>query len=230
MKRLIIILIFVFMSLGYQYDHKARWTINPTNYTLWIRFCESVENISFEKTDLVPGDPLEGQEINFENIIQTVFDDFNNIDGSYLRLAFFPDDPLNPGDPVPGDNQYTYDAGLRRQIDVCVDSSSNPFLGGHAKSNINGKGERTYCKITLIESVKESVKNFVQTLTHELGHCLGLDHPQETRHAIMSYHYDREENMRLMIDDKMGIISIYPQPGLDLEENSTLGLSCSFKE
>jgi hypothetical protein len=216
--------------MGFTYDQRGRWKIGPQSPTLWVEFCDQLKEIGFESQAVVPGDVLEGQTLSFDSIIQSIFDDFNGVANSYLRLARYPDDFRNPPDPAPGDDPFTIEGSEFRIIDVCIDQSSNPFLSGHAKADFNRHGDRIYCKIVLIESVKESVKSFVQTLTHELGHCLGLGHPQETKHAIMSYHFDRESNMRLMIDDKMGLTELYKGDGVNIDEKNTFGLSCGFKQ
>jgi hypothetical protein len=36
------------------------------------------------------------------------------------------------------------------------------------------------CKIVLTDKAYESARVYVGLVTHELGHCVGLEHPQET--------------------------------------------------
>ncbi|MBK9294852.1 MAG: matrixin family metalloprotease [Oligoflexia bacterium] len=57
------------------------------------------------------------------------------------------------------------------------------------------------CRVVLNASLKSTAKQLVGVMTHEMGHCLGLDHPQDTVNAIMSYFRD-ENAIRLNTDDK----------------------------
>lgn len=227
MKRLIFWLIFAFASSGFQVLMEATWEVNENDPTVWIKFCDDIQNQSFSESDLPSDDPLKGQAVAFNDVAQSIINDFNDVGASYLRLAMYPDDPDSPGTPATGDSTFTKAKANIRTISICIESSNNPFEGGHAKPEFED-GEYVGCSIVMAKSVKNKISDFISTLTHEVGHCAGLDHPQETVHAIMSYFHDRDK-IRLMVDDKMGLVHLYPKDGYDLDEDPTFGLSCSFK-
>ena len=52
---------------------------------------------------------------------------------------------------------------------------------------------------------------FMQSMTHELGHCAGLGHPNSNYEAIMSYSNNGKVD-RLGLDDMAGLTSLYPDP------------------
>lgn len=224
MKKTILLLSILLLS-GFKLLSSARWDIDKNDPTLWIKFCDDLYELDFDEDDLPSGDELRGQNLTFETVRDSIIDDFNNTATSYLRLAVYPDDPDSPPAPEPGDTAFTRSLAKKRTIDVCIQSSSNPFQGGHAQP-FTENGELYDCHIVLAKVVKKDVSDFISTLTHEIGHCVGLTHPQETRHAIMSY-YHEPDKIRLQMDDKMGISYLFPHPDYDLEENPTLGFSCS---
>lgn len=228
MKRFILITIFLFAASGYQRLSDSNWMISESEPTIWIKFCDTMKDQNFSDSDLPDGDELRGQSLTFDSVIQSVLDDFNNVKASYLRLAVYPDDPNSPGTPVTGDSTFTIAKGELRTIEVCIESSSNPFQGGHALPEIES-GKLIGCEIVLTKSVNNEVDSFISTLTHEIGHCVGFDHAHDTVHSIMSYHHKADE-IRLMIDDKIGLVHMFPMGGYDLDESPNFGLSCSFKE
>lgn len=227
MKKLVFWTLFAFLSSGFQVLMEATWEINEEDPTVWIKFCDEIKDQSFRMSELPTDDPLRSTSVTFDNVSQSVIDDFNVVGASFLRLALYPDDPDNPGTPAAGDSTFTKAKAAIRTMNICIESSNNPFEGGHASPEFED-GEYVGCTIVMAKSVKDDITSFISTLTHEIGHCAGLDHPQETVHAIMSYFHDPEE-IRLMIDDKMGLVHLYPKDGYDLDEDPTFGLSCSFK-
>ena len=152
--------------------------------------------------------------------MQSVINDYNSIGSSFIRLAVYPADPSSPGAPAPGDSAFTNALGTVRTIDVCF--SHQTFTGGLTVQKYDGN-RVVGCNIKISDASSSNAKALTKTLTHELGHCLGLAHPQETTHSVMSYFSDA---IRLQIDDKMGLTYLYPSSG-SAKENATLGLACA---
>lgn len=226
--KIINLLFFVAITSGFALLGSAKWGISTSEPTLWIKSCASLKAHTWTTNNLEKNDAQLSSITSptYDQVLQSVIDDYNNINKSHIRLAKYPDDPNNPGAPAAGDSVFTIAKGNVRTIDVCF-SDSGPTTSGHAQQKIEGKTV-TGCEIEISDKNKDDLQKFTGTLTHELGHCLGLDHPQETTNAIMSY-FSPEKEIRLMIDDKMGLIYLYPIAGVDVKEENTLGLSCSKK-
>lgn len=199
------------------------WSISVADPTLWIRSCRS---LTFASANFPAGDPLDpnvtGSVPTYTAALNSVLNDFNSVPGSFLRLALYPADPNNPGAPATEDSPFTPLAAETRTIDLCF--ADQTFTAGHAKPKWNGDGKVIGCKIELNTKEVSAAEDFVAVLTHEIGHCLGFDHPQETDDSIMSYFSDA---IRLQSDDKMGLTFLYPQEAAFGRERPSLGLSCS---
>lgn len=229
MNRLITILLFSFIIMGYRRDSDDLWKVKDSSPTIWLKFCNEIQDQDFKRKEAPSGDDVRDyDDASFENVIQTVVDDFNNVSTSYIRLALYPDDPDDPGDPEEGDTRFTRKKAKERTIDICIQSSGSVFEGGHALPDFEDD-IRVACEIVLSKTLNDDLVPFVQTLTHEIGHCLGLTHPQSTKHSVMSY-FNARTDMRLQIHDKIGLSHLYPHKDFNLKENNTFGLSCGFAE
>lgn len=203
------VLILAILTTGFRlFPGEARWTASPADPVIWVRFCERPE---FERNNLPEGDPLHGQNMTFNTLSQSVRDDFSSVQTTFIELR---DTSVDAG----------FDPARDRVIDVCF--SGGLFLAaGFALRKTTGKTV-TGCEVKLSEKLKTSASAFVATLTHELGHCMGLDHTQDLSYAIMSYF--REPGLvRLQVDDKMGLTYMYPTDPEYGREAMTLGLSCN---
>ncbi|MGE3759099.1 MAG: matrixin family metalloprotease, partial [Pseudobdellovibrionaceae bacterium] len=99
--------------------------------------------------------------------------------------------------------------------------------GGYAKPAFVGKSIDK-CEIEALEKHSKKAKFLTHLLTHEIGHCFGLMHPQEGTHSVMSYFAG--QFARLQNDDYAGITYRYPDVEDYAKEESTLGLTgCSPK-
>lgn len=226
MKRLITILMFTFIIMGYRRDSDNYWSIKESSPTIWLKFCSDIEDQDFDRGDASKDDDIRDyDEATFDNVIQTIIDDFNDVETSYLRLAVYPEDTDDPDDDS-DDTLFSKSKAKERTIDICIQSSSNPFEGGHALPESEEK-VRIGCEIVLSKELEDDLNPFIQTLTHEIGHCIGLAHPQSTRNSIMSY-FNSATNIRLQIHDKIGITHMYSNSDFETDENNTFGLSCTF--
>jgi hypothetical protein len=155
-------------------------------------------------------DPLHGTSLTFDNVLTSIRNDYNNVPTTFINLK---DTDVDAG----------YNAATDRTINVCFASMFGASgLTNQLISNQNVSG----CTVRLDPSLKSNASRFISVLTHELGHCMGLDHPQELTHAIMSY-YAEPGTIRLQIDDKIGLTYLYPTDPSYGDEKPTLGLSCN---
>lgn len=218
----------LFSVLGFRVMD-IKWDISTSDPTLWIKLCEEqssnslpIEN-DFNGTD----DPLAGvNTLTLNQVIQSVIDDYNNVPTSFVRLAFYPADPNNPGQPAQGDSVFTIEKAKKRTIDICF-GNLDPragLSGGYALPKVEGL-QMVGCEIRARESAIEKAKGLTHLLAHEVGHCLGLMHPQEGVNAIMSYFTPERRRQRLQGDDMSGLTFMYPSEASYAVESATLGLS-----
>jgi hypothetical protein len=163
------------------------------------------------ENNLPSEDPLAGSAtVTIDSLMASIFNDYNAIAAAYVTLA------------GQSDSDYATNS-IDRVIEIREGTPSGLFSGGEAKQLTNGREVRG-CIIYLKPEMFQKARDFVRTVTHEIGHCLGLDHPQEITRSIMSYF--QESEYRLQDDDKMGITYLYPQDAAAARESANLGLSC----
>lgn len=143
-------------------------------------------------------------------------EDYNSINESYLNLV------------DSNDSDYSIDNSLNKKINISFAGSGGATVG-HAQM-IYENEKVVGCEISLERDLLDSAKALVATLTHEIGHCLGLDHSQESVNSIMSYYSDSESIYRLQIDDRMGITYLFAKNLSKVSEVNTYGLSCGIKK
>lgn len=142
-------------------------------------------------------------------LIQEAMDQWNQIRGSYLRLVL-----------------QTTASELSTQKDdkvnnIVVLKTNNASEAAHASPNVDRATDIIIdCDIT-INDVKTTALSFLETVTHELGHCVGLGHPHSNYGAIMSYSRGGR-SYRLSADDKAGTIFLYPDPNYVSDEPNEL--------
>lgn len=155
-----------------------------------------------------------GSTLTESQLLDSVLSDYNNIQSSFLTLVTDADSDFG-------------NYGLNHQIIIRKGSAAG-LSSGEAKPKFSG-GFIVSCEISITESAYKDTKRFLLLLAHEIGHCLGLEHPQETVNAVMSY-FHKDDIYRLAIDDKMGVVHLYPEDPSYAKEVPTYGLSCSRKE
>lgn len=208
------------MMLGFRvYNRDHRWGIfngSDTERKLFIQVEQELLDRDIPndiETDLYIGSSSE--TVQMDLLINSVLQNFNDIAASYLILGKISDSD--------------YDASLHEERIIKISLGS---AGGTSSGEAERKLENDRvvgCTIRIQEDDHtDSTKSMVRVLTHEMGHCIGLQHPQDTTHAIMSY-YTKGDSIRLLLDDLMGVIYLFPiDPGA-AEEEPSYGLSCSQK-
>jgi hypothetical protein len=154
---------------------------------------------------------------DFDELLEVIMDEYNDIEGAFVELV---DSEL--------DDEFDEDDHENRIIKICFGGTSSAASGGQAQIITGSSGEWTGCKITLGEASKETASYLKKIILHEIGHCLGLDHVQDSRKSIMSY-FAEGRVTKLQADDKMGIAYLYPDNKGRSSESTTLGLSCATR-
>jgi len=203
-----------FVSLGFRvFPGGVVWEI--TNGTaaetkVFVSYPSASSNLS---NDLPAGDILAGTGlVTVAQLMDSIFDDYNNVDASFITLV----------DTADTDYNATTSADFLIEIEF---GNSTGGSSGEAQTEVED-GDIIGCKIIMDTDTVTDAAAFTRTMTHELGHCLGLTHPQETTDAVMSYYSD-SDIVRLQIDDKMGVVFLYPSDASAAEEQATFGLGCS---
>ena len=210
-KGIFILLPFIF-SFRIFLNHNP-WKIhNGTEESrkIFVQFTNGTDTIDNDLSGSDPASSL-GNTVTVAQLMQTIFDDVNNIDAAYVNLVNVSDTDY---DSSKGD----------RLIKVTFDGASGTS-SGEAEFEYGSDKKFKGCTISGKKDLLKKASDFVATMTHEIGHCLGLDHPQEITKSIMSY-YRGEDIVRLQDDDKMGIIYLYAKDPSKAKEDSTMGLSC----
>jgi Matrixin len=132
-------------------------------------------------------------------LLQEAMDQWNTVRGSYLRFELQSDTEqlsLNKSDNV---------------NNIVVQKVPSASTAAYASPEVaDGSTTISDCDI-VINNTKVSALSFLETVTHELGHCVGLGHPHTNYGAIMSYSRGGS-SYRLSSDDKAGAIFLYPDP------------------
>lgn len=225
MKKLFLLVAFTLICVGYR-PHVWRWGIHPGDGYLWVKVCEGARNTSFSNNFDSADQLASNTALTREDIMQEVFDDVNQLETTYLKLALYPYDTSNPST----DSNYTTEERTTdRIIEFCNESpgASSGVSSGTASYTTSGT-KITKCEIKIDPDHDSDAKQWMGVFAHEVGHCIGLQHPQENVHAVMSY-FTKGNVHRYQIDDFMGITFLYPNPNIDLKERATYGLKCAVK-
>lgn len=210
-RKMVLLFILAPLCFGFRAFVETDAWVNVSNDTEKTRklFVKYEKGSHVFTNDIEISDPLRHVvTANVDAVMQSIFDDYNNVNAAYLNLV-----PISDSD---------YDEATSPVITLKTQSSGGN-TSGEASPKTSG-GQIESCEISLDDKNFDSLEMYIGTVTHEIGHCLGLLHPQETVSSVMSYF---SSDIRLQIDDKMGVSWLYPKERSKLVEKNTLGLSCT---
>jgi hypothetical protein len=200
----------------------GKWRITKDDPTVWVRLCES--DYTIDENDIAEGDPLYGiNGLTFDQVLTSIINDYNSVPTSFLKLAKYPTDTANPPAPTNGNSAFTLEKAAVRTLDICfkpTDASAG-LSSAYAHSIFDGS-DLVGCEITAKPDNLKKAHFLTHILTHEMGHCFGLMHPQESTKSVMSYF--GEKKTRLQTDDYAGLTFKYPKEDSYAKETNTLGL------
>lgn len=137
---------------------------------------------------------LSDEEI-MSNLISYTFAIWNDIPGAFVHLNL--GDTVDNLEPDPEDGIHV----------ITVEKMESATSSAFAVPTSRG-GKIVDCDIS-IGNHRQALASLAFTLTHEIGHCLGLGHPHTSYKSIMSYS-SQSSRLALSADDMAGIIYLYP--------------------
>lgn len=214
-SKFIAVILLLVLSLGFRtFDEMKTFAVDNSSLAKTKVFVDFDFGTTSLENDLPSGDVLFGTgPILVSQAMTSVFSDFNSIAASYVQLV--------------GTSDTDYTAESSGRVITIRKAATSGLSGGEAKLEFDGN-RVIGCSIIVKPDMYDSAKGFVRVITHEIGHCLGLDHPQETVNSVMSYF--SKDAYRLQIDDKMGITYLYPTDSGKAAEKANFGLACARSE
>ncbi len=145
-----------------------------------------------DRNILVGGEVFEDKDA-MRAIIESALQAWSQIPGSYIELKLVED----------GESKID-DSDKKNVISVVSSKELTSVAFAHP---IIEKSLIVDCDITVFDK-ETTVKQLTLTITHELGHCLGLGHPHTNSQSIMSYTFTGSQ-AKLGADDMAGIMYLY---------------------
>jgi hypothetical protein len=210
--RLDVLLLLLFVPMGWASDslafvhisqRKPRLPVSPALPTVTF-YWDGDSPVLRDKEDVMDGIFAEASDRQLmEVLLVKAMNTWNAVDTSYLdfQLQVDPDVPMSNDDGI-------FAIRIENQESKSVAAAAQPNFDDEGRDGRNGKTIFD-CDISISRS-KVSAKDLLRTLTHELGHCVGLGHPHSNYHSIMSYS-SISDSAELGLDDKAGVTFLYPE-------------------
>lgn len=177
---------------------KATLPVTPANPT--INFIWDGSTPSIDEKNKYAGGQYEALDDKafMQQLLQDALNVWNTVPGSYLRMT------IEEGATQMDDND--------RVFSLVVEKSDNLSSAAFAKPKIDEDNREAIidCDIN-ISDTKTNAKDLAYTITHELGHCIGLGHPHTNYGAMMGYSRG-SRLLKLGADDIAGVVYLYPDP------------------
>jgi hypothetical protein len=203
----------LFASNAWAFVHinvvKPHLPVSPDNPTIRFQWNGEAPTLSNKREILDGAYALASDSALMEALLQEAMGKWNSVETSYLNFEF----DVNGAAVIDAEDEV-YAIVVEKQESKAVAAAALPNFSSKDKGDSPNKrsGRIIFdCDIS-ISSSKVSAKSLLNTITHELGHCVGLGHPHSNYHSIMSY-ANIGEHAELGLDDKAGITFLYPEPG-----------------
>ena len=217
------------MMLSFRTFHDIRWDVTPESPVVWIELLDE----TLYSADGYPGkedqftgslSSLKGMPVELQRseIWRQVLKDLNSVETAFIKLR------LKPGqiNSIDQENQYGYDEEYAKRhtikIKILANDKSN---GGNSNGDLSSQ-TMTACTINFGQAVPDVPKRYKLVATHEIMHCLGVDHDKEDGDSLMSYDQVQTD---LAAADRAALTHLYPLHPAYGKEEDTLGLACSTK-
>ena len=185
----------------------------PTVTFVWDELAPTIE----KKEDLFNGDKSGLTDVEYMgSMLQLAMDQWNEVHGSYLKMAFSRDSTIVEDSE---DEVHSITLNTSGSVTSAAFASPNFHIDGKDSNIISDCDIQIYDKST-------DARDFISTLVHELGHCVGLGHNHTNYKSIMGYaRVGQNPSYKLGADDKAGAIWLYPDPTA-IDESPTELVAC----
>lgn len=224
--RIICFALFAVLSVGFRTVNDRRWKVSLEEPTIWLDldpklyaddgFGDIVDKMKGE-LEVLKSLPLEQQR---PEIWRLILADFDTVKTSFLRLRLkpgaIPDIDAKNTDPY--DDLYSQTHTIKLVVGTSRGAASGFSSLQFDGSTIAG------CEIVIAPRTLADPLFFKHVLTHEIMHCLGLNHQQEDTDSLMSY---SNNSASISLEERMALTHLYPSDPAYANEKATFGMACT---